>query len=143
MTAERDYLLKRYYGSSATGRRLQGRLEIEEDDYRTAPIPVNLPIGVAGNCLIWRWALNKGGYGVLRTGGKQKLAHRVAYKQAHKCLPKGAQVLHLCHRRACIQPTHLYLGYADLNTEDREARFGEVTPFQYVGDRWDKVKLLC
>jgi hypothetical protein len=33
------------------------------------------------------------------------------------------KVLHLCHRRACIQPSHLYLGNDADNAEDRARRF--------------------
>ena len=128
MKPERDYLLSRHYGSSATGRRPQGRLGIGEGDYRAAPIPVNLPVPIAGSCLLWRWGLNGGGYGVLHVNGRAKLAHRVAYEQANKVLHGDSQVLHLCHRPYCIQPAHLYLGTTAQNVEDREAREGKMDP---------------
>ena len=128
MKAERDYLLHHYYGGSATGRRPTAPSRIREDDYRAVPIPKNLPVLIAGSCLIWRWGLNGGGYGALTINGEQKLAHRVAYEQANKPLGKDANVLHFCHRRACIQPAHLYLGDDKQNAEDREARVGKLDP---------------
>ena len=163
MKPERDYLLSHHYGSSATGRRPQGRLGIREDDYRAAPIPVNLPVPIAGSCLLWRWGLNLDGYGVLNVDGHTKLAHRVAYEQANKFLHNDAQVLHLCHRPYCVQPAHLYLGTRAQNVEDREARVGKMDPdilspmpsggipalaekvgesggalLKYVGNRWEE-----
>lgn len=123
MKAGRDYLLRHYYGSDG-GRRPRGRSRVVVDDYRAVPIPVNLPTAVAGSCLIWRWALNTYGYGAV----SGELAHRVAYEQAHGISLSGEHVLHLCHRRYCVQPAHLYLGSAARNAEDREARFGKLTP---------------
>lgn len=48
-----------------------------------------------------------GGYGLKWFKGKTRLAHRVAYEQAHGPIPDGYHVDHLCHERACIEPTHL------------------------------------
>ncbi len=141
MKAERDYLLHHYYGGSATGRRPPSPPRIREDDYRAVPTPMNLPFPlIAGNCLIWRWGLNGGGYGVLTINGEQKLAHRVAYEQANKPLHQGANVLHFCHRPACVQPAHLYLGDDKENAEDRKARFGKagLLLLDYVSDRFKR-----
>ena len=123
MRAERDYLLRHYYGSDR-GHRPRGRARIMEDDYRAVPIRVNLPTPVAGSCLIWRWGLDTGGYGKLSAG----MAHRVAYEQAHGVQLGDGHVLHLFHRPFCVQPAHLYMGTAAQNVEDREARFGKLTP---------------
>ena len=128
MKSERDYLLRRYHGVDNAGRRPPKRSRITQHDYLAIPIPPNLPVPVAGSCLIWRWALNRDGYGVIGNGGEQRLAHRTAYEQAHTYLPDEAHVLHLCHRPYCIQPAHLYLGTTRENVEDREARFGKLDP---------------
>ena len=90
--------------------------------------PPNFPVLLSGRCLIWRWALNGTGYGVLGNGGEQRLAHRTAYEQAHTYLPDEVHVLHLCHRPYCIQPAHLYLGTRKENVEGREAREGKLDP---------------
>ena len=81
---------------------------------------------VAGPCLIWRGSLSgsrngtDGGYA--QYGGKA--LHRHMYEQSrHQGLASKDMVLHLCHRRACIQPSHLYLGGDADNAEDRARRF--------------------
>ena len=45
------------------------------------------------------------------------------------------QVNHLCHRPFCIQPAHLYLGDAQSNAEDRQARVAEVATYK----TWAKI----
>ncbi len=80
---------------------------------------------VAGPCLIWRGSLSgsrngtDGGYA--QYGGKA--LHRLMYEQSRRHgLASKDMVLHLCHRRACIQPSHLYLGGDADNAEDRTSR---------------------
>ncbi len=88
-------------------------------------VPVNNQ-PVAGPCLIWRGSLSgsrngtDGGYG--QFGGRA--LHRIMYEES-RCEGLGTEdkVLHLCHRRACIQPSHLYLGSDADNAEDRARRF--------------------
>ena len=81
---------------------------------------------VAGPCLIWRGSLsgtlngNDGGYAQY----SGKLLHRLMYEGSRDVkLAKGDMILHLCHRRSCIQPSHLYLGNDADNAEDRSRRF--------------------
>ena len=81
---------------------------------------------IAGPCLIWRGSLsgsrdgNDGGYA--RYGGKA--LHRIMYEESRRVsLALEDMVLHLCHRRSCIQPSHLYLGNDADNAEDRSRRF--------------------
>ena len=81
---------------------------------------------VAGPCLIWRGSLSgtrdssDGGYA--QFGGKA--LHRLMYEESSgDGLATEDKVLHLCHRRACIQPSHLYLGSDLDNAEDRTRRF--------------------
>ena len=88
-------------------------------------VPVNSQ-PVAGPCLIWRGSLSgtkhgsDGGYAQL--GGK--VLHRLMYEESRgERLASEDKVLHLCHRRACIQPSHLYLGSDADNAEDRARRF--------------------
>ena len=88
-------------------------------------VPVNNQ-PVAGPCLIWRGSLSgtkhgsDGGYA--QYGGKA--LHRLMYEESRSGgLTTEDKVLHLCHRRACIQPSHLYLGSDADNAEDRVRRF--------------------
>ncbi len=164
MRAARDYLLRRFYGGLPRTSRPRGRPGVREDDYMAVPIPVNVPVPLAYNCLVWLWGLGSGGYGVLSDDNRRKGAHRAAYEQANSVeLPPDIMVLHLCHRPFCIQPAHLYQGGASQNAQDREAWKGKMNPdilgpmppgglaevartarrtgtrfFEYLGDRFDR-----
>ena len=88
-------------------------------------VPVNSQ-PVAGPCLIWRGSLSGTKHG--SDGGYAqfcgKVLHRLMYEESRgKGLASEDKVLHLCHRRACIQPSHLYLGSDADNAEDRVRRF--------------------
>ena len=115
---ERDAILQKWYGlnTSVFGRRLAG--PIKQSDYLGVRVPVNLPFRPWGCCLVWKYALNKDGYGTL-TRVQDKLAHRQAFIQAHGQIPEGKQINHLCNRPYCIQPSHLYAGDPQDNADDR------------------------
>ena len=81
---------------------------------------------IAGPCLIWRGSLSgsrngsDGGYAQY----SGRALHRLMYEESRgEGLATEDQVLHLCHRRACIQPSHIYLGSDADNAEDRARRF--------------------
>ena len=85
-----------------------------------APTPPNGTQPIAEHCLIWPGPVNGGGYGIWH--GEETLAHRAAYAASRqRSIPSNAMVLHLCHRPYCWQPSHLYLGNASMNCEDRVA----------------------
>ena len=105
-------------------------------------LPVNSQ-PVAGPCLIWRGSISgtkhgsDGGYA--QFGGKA--LHRLMYEESRgERLATEDKVLHLCHRRACIQPSHLYLGSDADNAEDRARRFASRTYRTYQTERghWSK-----
>lgn len=60
-----------------------------------------------GKCLIWHGKMNRHGYGRMRVDGVDKGAHRVAYEHWVGPIPDGFHLDHLCHIRACIEPSHL------------------------------------
>ena len=135
---QRDFWLDHYFTISPKAQRSPG--PIRDSDYIGVPITSNMPTPLAQPCLIWRRALSQNGYGVLDGRG----AHIIAYEQSRDCTlsPKqGEQIDHLCHRRFCIQPAHLYLGDAKTNAEDRKALRSENANYRtwdQVGDRFDK-----
>ena len=143
---ERDYWLDHFRQYRPGARRHSSSYAITEYDYIGIPIPLNMPMPLASPCLIWRWGLGGGGYGVIR--GRIS-AHVVAYEQSRGCGvtgESGEQVDHLCHRPFCIQPAHLYLGNAQTNAEDRKALVSEGATYKtwdQIGDRYDKVMTEC
>ena len=79
--------------------------------------------------------MNEGGYGVTRSD----LALRVAYRMTRGEIPIGKNVLHLCHRRCCVQPAHLYAGDAEDNSKDRKLRYSEVGQSIGFGFEYDSL----
>ena len=104
-----------------TGKRKAQNRTIDEQDYTAVPPPLNLQVHPAGDCLIWLWKLNAGGYGTASFPDKEQLAHRHAFTRSRGHQPKRS-VLHLCHRPFCIQPSHLYDGSPKENSQDRRIR---------------------
>ena len=68
--------------------------------------------------MVWKYGLNRDGYGILNIDGKQELAHRVVFIQTKGQVPEGNQVNHLCNRPYCVQPAHLYPGTRQDNKDD-------------------------
>ena len=105
----------------STSRRKVNDPTISEQDYAAVPPPLNLQVHPAGDCLIWLCSLNADGYGTGSFPDREQLAHRQAFTQSRGRQP-NQNVLHLCHRPFCIQPSHLYDGSAKENSQDRQIR---------------------
>lgn len=58
-------------------------------------------------CVEWIGARSGGGYGQVRSQGRQRMAHRVAYEQLVGPVPDGLDLDHLCRNRACVNVLHL------------------------------------
>lgn len=68
-------------------------------------------------CWCWTGSVGRHGYGQLKLGGRQLLAHRVAWGLSNED-PGVACVLHRCDNPICVRPDHLFLGTKRDNSDD-------------------------
>lgn len=73
-------------------------------------------------CVLWLGAVNNHGYGVLGRTGRNRFAHRVAWRLANGPIPDGSHVCHKCDVPSCIKPSHLFIGSAKHNIADCVAK---------------------
>lgn len=58
-------------------------------------------------CWLWTGGRDGSGYGRFSADGRSVAAHRFAYEQSGKPIPKGWVVHHRCERTPCVRPDHL------------------------------------
>ena len=58
-------------------------------------------------CWIWQGSKISTGYGNLRIGDKNVLAHRYIYEMVNGKIPEDLELDHLCKTPLCVNPTHL------------------------------------
>ena len=125
----RDWWLDHFFYYQPGDRRRSSRSKtITPNDYVAVPSPMNLPAGVAGPCLIWRWGLDSSGYGQLDGKG----THVLAFEQTRDNRDPDLSILHLCHRPFCVQPSHLYEGDHQENAEDSKAFRSRMNMYQSI-----------
>lgn len=73
-------------------------------------------------CWIVAGATDTNGYGRVRDGRREHLAHRLLYLHEFGGIPDGLHVLHRCDNRRCCRPDHLFEGDAADNVADRIAK---------------------
>ena len=122
---ERDATIQRWYGRNSQPRNprphrswIEG--SISPDDCFGVPMQVNSPFIPYGYCMVWKYGLNRYGYGILTIDGKQELVHRAVFVQTRGHIPEDKQVNHLCNRPYCVQPSHLYAGTIQDNKDDSQ-----------------------
>lgn len=101
---QRDYLLAQHDGSPIV------------------PPPFNIKVPIAGSCIITKSPLGLEGYAAQE--------HREAYTSSGgRFSGEHKNALHLCGRRYCIQPSHIYAGSASDNHRDVRLHKGKRSTF--------------
>ena len=75
----------------------------------------------------WEWKLSTESapnlpYGRCYFGKRYRPAHRVVWELARGPIPPGMMVCHKCDNPRCCNPVHLFLGTAQDNATDRDAK---------------------
>lgn len=92
------------------------------------------------SCWEWNAAKYNNGYGAFYYNGRNRLAHRIAYKIYIGEIPKGMFVCHHCDNRWCVNPSHLFLGTHTENMIDCKSKGRNVYPI-LLGEKNARAKL--
>ena len=84
------------------------------------------------DCWLWTAYKDKNGYGNFWFNGKTIKAHRMVWSFINKEIANGICACHTCDTPPCVNPSHLWLGTPQNNTDDmmRKGRYINVYSLQ-------------
>jgi len=82
----------------------------------------SLGLGPNNDCWEWRGYTNINGYGIVRSGGKNYMTHRLSFEFENGYIDPDLYILHSCDNPPCVNPAHLRQGTHAENMNDMVIR---------------------
>lgn len=114
-TIARGYCTKHYQRWKKHG---DPAIDLSSDAKATRTLKAN-GRPAADGCIVWTGHISVKGYGYMSFRGVRTEVHRVSWTLANGPIPKGMEIDHRCHTRACVNPDHLRLATSSQNHQHR------------------------
>lgn len=111
---------------SANCYRVAKTVEFPERFFSLVEIPKN-----SDSCWIWKGHKTPGGYGKIKSQGKNWSAHRYSYIFHYGHVEQKFFICHSCDNPICVNPKHLFKATPKENTQDMYKKCRQKRPEKY------------